>query len=125
LRGALAADLLLTQPVATVLYCLIRAGMVIDRAGKKLYVNLTGTDEVGIVDLDNGKLVAKWPLPDAHVAHAMVLDEPNRRLFIATRQPSPLPHHSTCPPLTHFILLAGPRRTDVAPGLEVSLRNIL
>jgi DNA-binding beta-propeller fold protein YncE len=63
-------------------------GMVIDRAGKKLYVNLTGTDEVGVVDLDNGKLVAKWPLPDAHVAHAMVLDEPDHRIFIATRQPA-------------------------------------
>jgi len=27
-------------------------------------------------------------LPDAHVAHAMVLDEPNHRIFIATRQPA-------------------------------------
>jgi hypothetical protein len=62
-------------------------GMVIDRAGKKLYVNLTGTDEVGVVDLDTGQLVVKWPLPDAHVAHAMVLDEPHHRIFIATRQP--------------------------------------
>jgi hypothetical protein len=63
-------------------------GMVIDRAGKKLYVNLTGTDEVGIVDLDKRQLVAKWPLPDAHVAHAVVLDEADHRLFIATRQPA-------------------------------------
>ena len=63
-------------------------GMVIDRAGKKLYVNLTGTDEVGVVDLDTRQLVAKWPLPDAHTAHAMVLDEPNHRLFIATRKPA-------------------------------------
>lgn len=62
-------------------------GMVIDSEGKKLYVNLTGTDEVGVVDLDTGRLVAKWPLPDAHVAHAMVLDEPDHRIFIATRQP--------------------------------------
>ena len=63
-------------------------GMVIDRAGKKLYVNLTGTDEVGVVDLDTRQLVAKWPLPDAHVAHPIVLDEPNHRLFIATRKPA-------------------------------------
>ena len=62
-------------------------GMVIDRAGKKLYVNLTGTDEVGVVDLDKGQLVAKWALPDAHVAHPVVLDEADHRLFIATRQP--------------------------------------
>jgi DNA-binding beta-propeller fold protein YncE len=63
-------------------------GMVIDRAGKKLYVNLTGTDEVGVVDLDTRQLLARWPLPDAHAAHAMVLDEPNHRIFIATRQPA-------------------------------------
>src|SRR5713226_1596816 len=58
-------------------------GMVIDRGGKKLYVNLTGTDEVGVVDLNTRQLVAKWALPDAHAAHAMGLDEPNHRLFIA------------------------------------------
>ena len=63
-------------------------GMVIDRAGKKLYVNLTGTDEVGLVDLNTRQLVAKWALPEAHAAHAMVLDEPNHRLFIATRKPA-------------------------------------
>jgi len=55
-------------------------GMTIDRAGKKLYVNLTGTDEVGVVDLGTNKLVARWPLPDAHVAHAIVLDEADRRI---------------------------------------------
>ena len=63
-------------------------GMVIDRAGKKLYVNLTGTDEVGVIDLKTRQFVAKWPLPDAHVAHAIFLDEPNHRVFVATRQPA-------------------------------------
>jgi DNA-binding beta-propeller fold protein YncE len=63
-------------------------GMVIDRAGKRLYVNLTGSDEVGVVDLKTRQLAAKWALPDAHTAHAMVLDEPNHRLFIATRKPA-------------------------------------
>src|SRR5258707_13292718 len=62
--------------------------MVSDRDGKKLYVNLTGTDEVGVIDLDTRQLVAKWPLPDAHVAHAIVLDEPHHRLFTATRKPA-------------------------------------
>jgi len=62
-------------------------GMVIDRSGRKLYVNLTGTDEVGVVDLNARQLVARWALPDAHAAHAILLDEPNHRLFVATRQP--------------------------------------
>jgi hypothetical protein len=65
--------------------------MVIDHAGKKLYLNLTGTDEVGVVDLQTRKLTARWPLPpNAHLAHAIVLDEPNHRLFTATRKPSQL-----------------------------------
>jgi DNA-binding beta-propeller fold protein YncE len=62
-------------------------GMVIDREGKKLYVNLTGTDEVGVIDLETRQLNARWPLPDVHVAHAIALDEPNHRLFTATRKP--------------------------------------
>ena len=63
-------------------------GMVIDHEGKKLYVNLTGTDEIGIIDLNTRQLIARWPLPDAHVAHAIALDEPNHRLFTATRKPA-------------------------------------
>src|SRR6266404_1721818 len=63
-------------------------GMVIDHEGKKLYVNLTGTDEVGVIDLNTRQLIAKWPLPDAHVAHAIALDETNQRLSTATRKPS-------------------------------------
>lgn len=62
-------------------------GMVIDHAGKKLYVNLTGSDEVGVIDLDTRQIVAKWPLPNVHVAHAIALDEPHHRLFTATRNP--------------------------------------
>jgi len=63
-------------------------GMVIDHEGKKLYVNLTGTDEIGVIDLNTRQLIARWPLPDARVAHAIALDEPNHRLFTATRKPS-------------------------------------
>ena len=64
-------------------------GMVIDHAGRKLYLNLTGTDEVGVIDLHTRQLTARWPLPpDAHLAHAIALDEPNHRLFTATRKPS-------------------------------------
>jgi DNA-binding beta-propeller fold protein YncE len=63
-------------------------GMVIDRSGKKLYINLTGSDEVGVIDLDTRQIIAKWPLPDAHVGHAIALDESNHRLFTATRKPA-------------------------------------
>jgi DNA-binding beta-propeller fold protein YncE len=62
-------------------------GMAINHEGTKLYVNLTGTDEVGVIDLSTRQLIARWPLPDVHVAHAIALDEPNHRLFTATRKP--------------------------------------
>lgn len=61
--------------------------MVIDRAGKKMYVNLTAVSQVGVVDLQTNKLTAQWPITDAKVQNAMALDEPNHRLFIATRMP--------------------------------------
>ena len=62
--------------------------MAIDHTGKKMYINLTGADQVGVVDLDTSKLIAKWPVPDAQTANALVLDEPNHRVFIATRKPA-------------------------------------
>jgi DNA-binding beta-propeller fold protein YncE len=62
--------------------------MAIDRAGQKMYVNLSTAVAVGVVDLKTRKLIAQWPIPGAEVPNSMVLDEPNRRLFIATRKPA-------------------------------------
>jgi DNA-binding beta-propeller fold protein YncE len=61
--------------------------MAISRDGKKFYVNLSGPKEVGVVDLDTRKLIASWPIPEAETPNSMALDEPNHRLFIATRKP--------------------------------------
>jgi DNA-binding beta-propeller fold protein YncE len=62
--------------------------MAIDRAGDKMYVNLSTAVTVGVIDLKSRKLIAQWPIPDAKVPNSMVLDEPNRRLLIATRNPA-------------------------------------
>jgi DNA-binding beta-propeller fold protein YncE len=62
--------------------------MAISRDSKRLYVNLSGPKEVGVVDLDTRKLIASWPIPEAETPNSMVLDEPNHRLFIATRKPA-------------------------------------
>jgi DNA-binding beta-propeller fold protein YncE len=65
-------------------------GMVIDAETKTLYVNLTGSDEVGVIDLTTRQIIARWPLPDVHVAHAIALDKAHHRLFTATRKPPQL-----------------------------------
>ena len=62
--------------------------MAIDRVGKKMYINLTGADQVGVVDLATHKLIAQWPVPDAQTGNSLVLDESNHRLFIVTRKPA-------------------------------------
>jgi DNA-binding beta-propeller fold protein YncE len=61
--------------------------MAIDRVGKKMYVNLTAVSALGVVDLQSGKLTAQWPIADGKVQNSIALDEPNHRLFIATRMP--------------------------------------
>ncbi len=59
----------------------------IDKAGKKMYVSLRATNEVGVVDLQARKVIARWPIPGASTANSLVLDEANHRVFIATRKP--------------------------------------
>jgi DNA-binding beta-propeller fold protein YncE len=65
-------------------------GMTIDKEGKKLYVNLTGENKVGVVDLASGKVENTWPVPKAKKTNAMILDEANHRLFITARVPPTL-----------------------------------
>ena len=62
--------------------------MAIDQAGKKMYINLAGENQVGVVDLEARKLIAEWPVPDAQGADSLVLDEANHRVVIATRKPA-------------------------------------
>jgi DNA-binding beta-propeller fold protein YncE len=65
-------------------------GMAIDREGKKLYINLTGENKVGVVDLASGQVEKTWAVPDAKKTNAMILDEPDHRLFITARTPPKL-----------------------------------
>jgi DNA-binding beta-propeller fold protein YncE len=64
--------------------------MAIDRAGARLYVNLRGPDEIGVVDLQTRQLVSRWPIAESKNENALVLDEANRRLFSATHTPPKL-----------------------------------
>jgi len=63
--------------------------MAIDRAGKKMYVNLTSTKEVAVVDLVKREVISKWAVPGVEAGgNALVLDEPHHRVMIATRRPA-------------------------------------
>jgi DNA-binding beta-propeller fold protein YncE len=64
--------------------------MAIDQEGNKLYVNLTGANQVGVVDLQSRKVVNTWPVPETQTTNSLVLDEANQRLFITGRKPPKL-----------------------------------
>jgi DNA-binding beta-propeller fold protein YncE len=64
--------------------------MVITKDGKKMYVSLRATNEIGVIDLEAGKVLARWPIPEANTANSLVFDEANHRVFVATRNPPKL-----------------------------------
>lgn|SRR5487761_92884 len=64
-------------------------GMEIDERTKRLFVNITSKEEVGVIDLKTRNLVATWPLDLAGDANVpMRLDGAGYRLFVATRTPA-------------------------------------
>ena len=66
-------------------------GMAMERSGKKrLFVALTGTREVGLVDPRTHEVIARWAVPGATpqtAVQTLALDEDSHRVFVATRQP--------------------------------------
>ena len=61
-----------------------------ERAGPHLYVNVPSAGHIAVVDRSTAKLIATWGLGGASRNFPMALDEPNHRLFVATRQPARL-----------------------------------
>ena len=61
---------------------------VVDGAGHRLYVNLPGASQIGVVDLDKGAMVGQWSVAGAAANFAMVFEAGGNRLFIAYRKPA-------------------------------------
>lgn len=61
--------------------------MAVERSGKRLFINLAATNEVGVVDLETRQVIARWPVPEASVQDALAIDETNHQVFIACRKP--------------------------------------
>ena len=65
--------------------------MVPEKSGSRIFCNLTGKSAVGVLDRKTDALTATWPLPAGDQANvAMAFDEPDHRLFVATRKPGKL-----------------------------------
>jgi DNA-binding beta-propeller fold protein YncE len=65
--------------------------IVLEKAGSRMFANLTGESAVGVLDRNRSTLSATWPLPAGDKANvAMAFDETNRRVFVVTRNPGKL-----------------------------------
>ncbi|HWO29110.1 MAG TPA: hypothetical protein VNO32_09960 [Candidatus Acidoferrum sp.] len=63
----------------------------LEKAGPRLFCNITGTDTVGVMDRTQASLQSEWKLPTGVQQNvALALDESGHRLFVVTRKPGKL-----------------------------------
>ena len=62
--------------------------MAIEKSGPRLFVNMTGTNEIGVLDREKRIMLETWPVTLGKQNVPMQLDDVNRRLFVVTRAPS-------------------------------------
>jgi DNA-binding beta-propeller fold protein YncE len=62
--------------------------MAIEKSGSRLFVNMTGVNEIGVVDREKRVVVQTWPITAGKENVPMAFDEARHRLFVATRTPS-------------------------------------
>ena len=62
----------------------------LDKDSSRVYVNLPGSHQVVVLDLDKHSVVTKWGTRMAFANYPMTLDEADHRLFVVTRMPARL-----------------------------------
>jgi DNA-binding beta-propeller fold protein YncE len=65
--------------------------LAVEKSGPRLFVNVTGKDEVAVIDRGKRTVISTWPTGQvAKHLLAMAFDEADHRLFVTTRQPGKL-----------------------------------
>jgi DNA-binding beta-propeller fold protein YncE len=59
--------------------------MVLEKSGPRLFLNMTGNNEIGVIDRRKQAVVATWAVVGGRVNAAVAIDEARRRLFVACR----------------------------------------
>lgn len=63
-------------------------GIKFDRSSPRIFVTLTGTDKLGVLDRKEGAQLTTWPVAEVPANVALALDTTHRRLFAASRMPA-------------------------------------
>ncbi|HEY3860210.1 MAG TPA: YncE family protein [Gammaproteobacteria bacterium] len=58
-----------------------------DAGGQRLYQNIKDKNEVAVIDLGTGKVVATWATPATDSPHGLALDTKGHRLFVTGHSP--------------------------------------
>jgi DNA-binding beta-propeller fold protein YncE len=61
--------------------------MGVDHLHHRLYVNIRDKHQVGVVDLQTGKVITTWTTPDLNANTALAVDPEHERIFVAGRKP--------------------------------------
>ena len=61
--------------------------MALERNGNRLFVNLTQTNKLGIIDRTTMKELAEWPVKPCQENAMVALDEARKRLYVVCRKP--------------------------------------
>jgi DNA-binding beta-propeller fold protein YncE len=61
--------------------------MALEQNGNRLFINLTQTNKLAVIDRSTMKVIALWPVPAAEQNAMVAMDEPHHRLFVGCRKP--------------------------------------
>jgi hypothetical protein len=64
--------------------------MAIEQRGGRIFINQSDKNVLSVVDKKTHTIKARWPIKEARKNAMVALDEPHRRLFVATRDPAKL-----------------------------------
>jgi DNA-binding beta-propeller fold protein YncE len=61
--------------------------MALEQNGNRLFINLTQTNKLAVIDRSTMKVIGLWPVPAAEQNAMVAMDEPHHRLFVGCRKP--------------------------------------
>ncbi len=62
----------------------------LEKNGPRVFVNVPTANQIAVLDREAMKVLATWPVTEAHANFPMALDEAGHRLFIGCRKPAKL-----------------------------------
>jgi len=61
--------------------------MALEKNGNRLFINLTQTNKMAVIDRKAMKVISIWPVPAAQQNAMVAFDEPHHRLYVGCRKP--------------------------------------